>query len=197
MPSKAKPKTKCKPKGTPRKSVFLRSFSVCGRVDHAARAAKIDRSLHYQWLEKDADYPALFAKAKAQAIQALEDEAVLRSTEGVFEPCTFKGHFVYHFKEVQVPVIDEKTGKPRVDPKTKKPMFETREVEDLTRPYGMFKKSDRLLEFMLKAWKPEVYRDRVEHSGKVTEEWKFSGSIEELMGVWKRFDDQEKQAAGE
>ena len=49
-------------------------------------------------MEDDPAYPALFAEAKARAVTAWEDEAVRRATEGVFEPNTYQGEFVYPVK---------------------------------------------------------------------------------------------------
>ena len=50
----------------------------------------------------------------------------------------------------------------------------------------MWKKSDRLLEFLLKGAKPEVYGDRVKDSGKgVQQEFKFKGSMEELLAIYR------------
>jgi len=120
-------------------------------------------------MENDTDYPALFAAAKAQAVQAWEDEAVSRAVDGVFEPNTFKGQFVY-------PVTQRK------DPKTGK----TRSVKGKV-PLGVWKKSDRLLEFLLRGAKPETYRQTsFELKGEVKTEYKFDGSITELADLYRR-----------
>ena len=155
-----------------KQSVFLAALSICGQVKQAAILAEIDRGSHYYWMDHDPAYPALFADAKIQAIQDWEDEAVERATVGVFEPTTYRGAFVF-------PVIGYEK-----DPETKKP-DPNRPIFGKA-PYGMWKKSDRLLEFLLKGAKPEVYGDRVKDSGKgVQQEFKFKGSMEELLAIYR------------
>jgi hypothetical protein len=97
------------------------------------------------------------------AIDAWQDEAVERAITGVFEPTIYKGAFVY-------PVIGSEK-----DPETKEPDL-NKPIHSKT-PYGIWKKSDRLLEFLLKGAMPEVYRDRrnVEGSDTVKQEYKFAG----------------------
>lgn len=105
----------------------------------------MDRSNHYDWLRDDPAYPALFAAAHAQAADALESEAVLRATVGVYEPNTYQGEFVYD----SVDIVDEEgevVGQKRGG-----------------KPLGVWKKSDGLLMFVLRGFKPEKYRDQVKH----------------------------------
>lgn len=148
-----------KRKGTSRQSAFLAAFSVSGRVAHAAKASRQERDLHYRWMKDDPAYPALFAEAKARAVTAWEDEAVRRATEGVFEPNTYQGEFVYPVKGYEV---DPETGKFRENCLGNRiPIYGKK-------PLGMMKLSDRLLEFLLRGNKQETYRDRgtVELTGK-------------------------------
>ena len=131
-----------KRRGVSRQSAFLAAFALCGRISKAADAAGHERDLHYRWLKDDPDYPALFAEAKARAVDAFEDEAKRRAVEGVFEPTTHQGAFVY-------PVIGyRRDAKGRFDP--------TKPIHSKT-PYGVMKLSDRLLEFLLRGAKPETY----------------------------------------
>lgn len=102
--------------------------------------------MHYRWMKEDPAYPALFAEAKAKAIQSWEDEAITRANEGVFEPFQYQGQFVFPIKGYEK---DPETGLPDKH----KPIFGKV-------PYGVMKKSDRLLEFLLRGGKPDVYRDR-------------------------------------
>jgi hypothetical protein len=80
-----------KKRGIPKQAPFLAAFCTCARIDKAAKAAKIDRSLHYRWLKEDADYPAAFRVASDHAAQTLEDEATRRANEGVLEPKFYQG----------------------------------------------------------------------------------------------------------
>jgi hypothetical protein len=165
-------------KNPDKQSVFLSALSNCGQVKDAAIAAQINRGSHYYWMDHDPAYPALFAKAKLMAIDALEDEAVERAIVGVFEPTTYKGAFVY-------PVIGYEKDPETKDPETKEP--DLNKPIHSKAPYGIWKKSDRLLEFLLKGAKPEVYGDRgrVEVSGTVKQEHKFKGSMVELLAIYR------------
>jgi hypothetical protein len=139
-----KPTAKRK-RGTSRQSAFLAAFSITGRVAHAAKACKIEREMHYRWIKEDPAYPALFADAKAKAVQCWEDEAVRRANDGVFEPNTYKGDFVYPITGYR---LNEETGKPDYN----LPIYGKK-------PLGVMKSSDRLLEFLLRGAKPETYRE--------------------------------------
>lgn len=75
----------------PKKAAFLAAFAKCGNVSGAARAAKIDRTMHYDWLSDDPDYSKAFADAKAEACDWLEEEARTRAEKGWLEPVFYKG----------------------------------------------------------------------------------------------------------
>ena len=155
-----------------KQAAFLAAFSIAGRVKGAAIAAKIDRTSHYYWTKNDPAYPALFAEAKLKAIDAWQDEMVERAMIGVFEPTTYKGAFVY-------PVIGYEKDPETTKPDANRPIFSQT-------PYGIWRKSDRLLEFLLKGAKPEVYGDRVEHRGKVAQQQlKVEGTMEELLAIYR------------
>lgn len=64
---------------------FLNAFAECGNVSQAAKAAKIPRMSHYQWIHDD-EYKAAFDDAKQEANDSLEAEARRRAVEGVDEP---------------------------------------------------------------------------------------------------------------
>ena len=116
-----------------RRAPFLAALAILGRISEAATAAGISRQSHDRWLKDDPTYPALFKEAKAKAIDAWEEEVIQRAVEGVFVPNTYKGEFVY-------PVIGF-----HEDPETKKP-DPNHPIYGKT-PNGIWKKSDRLLEF--------------------------------------------------
>lgn len=72
---------------------FLAAYRLTASVTEAAKAAKIDRTLHYRWLKNEA-YAAAFAEAEREAAETLEDEAVRRATAGVLEPVFYQGRKV-------------------------------------------------------------------------------------------------------
>jgi hypothetical protein len=124
-----------------KQKAFLAAYAATASITAAARAARIDRTSHYLWLQDSKGYPEAFAAAGEQAAQTLEDEAVRRANEGVFEPNVFKGQFTYG------------------------PEAFTKDAEGRTtlkrgaKPLGIWKYSDTLLQFLLKGLRPEKYRD--------------------------------------
>jgi hypothetical protein len=74
---------------------FLEAFEVSCSIQKAARWANIHRQTHYDWMRKDATYPARFAEARERATQTLQDEAVRRAVEGVRRPVLYRGKQVY------------------------------------------------------------------------------------------------------
>jgi len=130
-----------KRRGVPKPGAFLAAFRLTASVTKAAKAAKLDRSLHYRWLKEDPAYAPAFAEAAAEAAQLLEDEAVRRAYEGVEEPLVYKGEFTYPWRQK----VNKETG----------------EVTNVrgNKPLTINTKSDGLLMFLLKGFKPEKYRD--------------------------------------
>lgn len=125
---------------TPKKRAFLQAYVLCGQIVASARAATINEHTHYEWLENDPEYPALFAAAKAEFTHLLESEAIRRAYTGVDEPVVHKGQFQY-------PDLKE-DGTP-----------------DLSRPLCVRKFSDVLMIFLLKGALPDKYKERNEHTG--------------------------------
>lgn len=109
---------------TPKQVAFLTAYRESGSVSRAAKAAKITRRTHYDWLEHE-PYRSEFLKAREAAAELLLDEAIDRAVDG----------------------------------------------------------SDRLLEFLLKGFKPEIFnRQRVEISP--------SGPGLAGMAIWQWSDEQ-------
>lgn len=156
-----------------RAQVFLKAYRKTGSITAAAEAAKIDRSMHYRRYKADPKYRKAFDDAKEEAIGVLEDAALRRAVEGEEEPVIWQG-MLCTWK-------DEKTGQSHV----------------LT----VNKKSDSLLQFLLRGAKPEKYRERhqvnVKGDLKVT---KFKGDMQDLLNLYRNLtqgepdDDEEKES---
>lgn len=153
------------PKGrelTGPQSAFLEAFARMGCVSYACEAAGIGRTCYYRWREESEAFRAAAEIAKEQAIDALEREARRRALDGVRR---------LKFDRGQVVMIPCEPGDPDgqkvadADPDRGTP-------EQWAKPYVEHEYSDRLLEFILKAARPEKYRERVETkvSGKVEHE---------------------------
>lgn len=74
-----------------KQAAFLHAFIITGgQVVSAARAAKIARCTHYDWLASE-KYAEAFKRARDQAGDVLESEAIRRAHEGTDEPVYFRG----------------------------------------------------------------------------------------------------------
>jgi hypothetical protein len=126
----------------PQTLAFLAALRVCPSITKAAKAAGITREAHYRRLERDPDYKPAFEQAYREGIDSLEDEAVRRAT-GMQRPVLYHGQPVF-------------TREDPNDPESK--LVPVMDVEY----------SDTLLLALLKAKKPELYKERVEQeiSGK-------------------------------
>lgn len=140
-----------------RQRAFLAAYRSTASITRAAEAAKIDRGQHYDWMA-EAAYAALFAEAQKTAAQALEDEAVRRAHEGIEEPLVYQGEFTYP----QVPDDDEE-GNQKRDEDGK--LLWKKDSKPLT----IRKYSDGLLQFLLRGFNSDKYRDKgsVELSGSI------------------------------
>lgn len=137
---KPAPKQVAPPLLTPLQKAFIAAYRVRGSILEAAKAAEMDRVLHYRWLHVSPHYAEKFSEAKEAVAELLEDEAIRRAYEGWDEPVKYQGEFTYPEE---------------LDPETK----EIRRVPGAP-PLAIRKYSDTLLQFLLKAMKPEKYRER-------------------------------------
>lgn len=124
-----------------RQHIFLKIYAECGNLTVAAVGAQIDVRAHYKWLE-DEEYRTAFDTARNTALDLLEAEARRRAIEGDEEPAVYQGGLCYE----------------RLANGRKKQIVYKR-------------KSDNLLMFLLKAGRPEQYRDtwkgEIKHSGAI------------------------------
>jgi hypothetical protein len=144
-----------------RRKAFLEAYPKRGTITAAAEAAGIHRSQHHRWL-KDPKYAAAFDEAEETAIEILESEARRRAVHGHQEPVIYQGSLCW------TPVLDERGQPvPLMDPKGHQLADRNGMPQFLMRPLTVARVSDTLLIFLLKAKRPQVYRDNavVEHTG--------------------------------
>ena len=115
-----------------RKAAFLNAFAKGGNVSAAARAAEVNRSTPYGWRDEDPDFAAAWDVAEQESIDRLELEARRRAEKGIEDYVVSQGKLVY--------IDDPKTGE---------------RVPLVRRVY-----SDTLMVLLLKAHRPEKYKDR-------------------------------------
>ena len=135
-----------------KQAAFLAAYAGCGIVGPAARAARVARRSHYDWMA-DPEYQAAFKSAKEEAVEALEMEARTRAMVGVAEPVIYQGQLCFDYAR------DAKTGAVLLNDDGKPIVSE--------QPLVIWRRSDNLCMFLLKAARPERYRDNatVEHTG--------------------------------
>ena len=125
-----------------RQQIFLKVYAECGNLTQAARGAQVDVSVHYKWLDEE-EYREGFNRAHDTALDLLAAEARHRAVEGDEEPAVYQGSLCYE----RLP-----------NGKKKQIVFK--------------RKSDNLLMFLLKAGRPELYRDtwkgEIKHSGAIS-----------------------------
>lgn len=138
----AKP-TKPAPKKEPRKRSapdwaprFLAALAETGNVTAAARAAGVNRDTFYQRRDADEDFARAAAQSLETATDALELEARRRAHDGCPRVKFHKGEPL---------AVPGPGGEPV--------------------PYVEHEYSDTLLIFLLKAHRPEKYRDRLDLTG--------------------------------
>ncbi len=130
-----------------KRGAFLAAYRISASIKHAAKVAGIDRRTHYDWLRTDAAYHVRFREAQQEAAGAIEDEAIRRAMEGVYEPNVFQGRFVYPQEEYVA--VEAHGREPEVRAWRNKPG---------ARPLGLYRKSDTLMMFLLRGFLPEKYK---------------------------------------
>jgi hypothetical protein len=110
---------------------FLAAYAKCGNITRAAALAKVARSRHYEWMD-DPDYAAAFGAAGEEACDLLESEARRRAVDGIEEPVVYQGEL-----SVKLDTLGRRT----------------------IHPLTIRRYSDVLLIFLLKAQRPDKYRD--------------------------------------
>lgn len=119
---------------------FLAAFAETGNITHACKLANVGRSTVYERRDSDAGFRDLMAEAAQDAADALELEARRRALFGVEEP-----------------VVGRVGGRDGDDEWLLDPTDPEGERRLVIRRY-----SDSLLMFLLKANRPEKYRERHE-----------------------------------
>ena len=148
---------------SPRTLAFLAAIRAFPSITRAAASAGVTRWAHYRRLEREPEYRAAFDTAYQVGINALEDEAIERAQAGVAK------YVLYHGKPIMVPANPLK-------PRGKK-------VPLLDREY-----SDSLMLALLKAKKPDEYKERIDHTVK---KYEWEGTLAEGMALFREMTMQE------
>jgi hypothetical protein len=65
-----------------KKEAFLAAYAECGVINTACKAVGISRTMHYNWMIEDPEYPKRFQHANDDALDALETVARNRAIAG-------------------------------------------------------------------------------------------------------------------
>jgi hypothetical protein len=127
------------------RDAFLAELALRGNISDAARAAGVSRRTPYEWRDADPDFAAAWQEALETAIDAMEREAHRRAFEGTSKP------IIGRVGKDEDGILTDSAGE-----------------EIYIREY-----SDSLATLLLKAHRPEKYRERtdVQHSGAVQIEY--------------------------
>jgi hypothetical protein len=154
-----KPAKTCTPRAKPKpgdlqRRAFLAAYAVSGNLSRAAKAAKVARRSHYDWMT-DPAYAAAFEDAREQAGEALEEEARRRAVTGTLKPVIYQGSLCREEVAERTESIDPETGEVTVKTEYKK----------IGKPLAIREYSDTLLIFLMKGAMPNKYRDNVQVTG--------------------------------
>lgn len=123
-----------------RKRSFVQALSMTGVLSSACSAAGVSRSTYRRWRDDDGDFSDAVEEAFAAAADAIELETRRRAMDGHEEPVVHMGHQTYRLNADGTLMLDD-------------------DFEPI--PFVVHRKSDRLLEIMLKAKKPQ-FRDKAD-----------------------------------
>ena len=148
---------------------FLEALRRTGVVVRAADAAGVSTSLAYARRKTDADFSAAWDNAMEDAIDVLESEARRRALDGIEEPVVYQGQLtpVYERDEHGQIVMEAyetgevKDGKPVMGHRPKQLVIDGK-PQWLT----INKKSDALLQFLLKGLRKKYGTETTELTGK-------------------------------
>jgi len=133
-----------------RRRAFLGALAQTGVITQAAKIAGVSRKATQDW-RKEPEFAQAFAQAMEEAADRIEREAIRRAVEGVDEPVIHKGEptLLYELDERGNVVMEVVDGTPR--PKLL--------LDENGRPRMLTTKvySDRLLELLLRGFKPARY----------------------------------------
>jgi hypothetical protein len=134
------------------KLAFLAAYRTLGTVLTAARAAGTARTSHYEWLRDDPEYAAAFEQANEDFIESLEASVIESATRGIEEPVIYQGALCHTaVRNAAGELVYDAQGNPVLLPLT------------------IRKRSDVAAFFLLKAKRPNVYREHqtIEHTGAI------------------------------
>lgn len=125
------------------REAFLMELAVRGNISDSAKAAGVSRRVVYEWRAADPEFAALWDEALDTAIDAMEREAHRRAFEGTRKPV------IGRIGKDEDGIVTDRAGN----------------------ELYLLEYSDSLATLLLKAHRPEKYRERqqIEHTGEIAQ----------------------------
>lgn len=143
--------------------VFLDALSAGATIGEAATEAGVDRTTVYHWKERDAEFAKAWDDSLEEGTERLEREALRRAMVGIEEPVIYQGQLtpVWETNPDGTPrlVEVEEIGDSGVPVKVRKPV-QARNPDGSPKYLTVNRPSDTLMIFLLKARRPNTYRER-------------------------------------
>lgn len=153
------------------KLVFCAALAEGATIGEAAAEAGVHRKTVYRWHMDDQEFAAAWDDGLEAGTEVLEAEARRRAVHGVEEPVIYQGQMqpLWELNADGTPkMIDvDEPNEQGVMVKVRKPV-QARDGKGNPKFLTIRKPSDTLMIFMLKARRPDTYRERAtfEHTGK-------------------------------
>lgn len=135
------------------KPLFLEALRNIPVIRHACEAAGINRSTAWRARETDEEFAQAWDEAMEDGVDRAEREALKRAVDGWDEPVIDKGRLAYAYRRV----VNEETGTESYEP--------VLDANGQPVPLTVKKRSDQLLQFVLKGRRRSVYGDKQEITG--------------------------------
>jgi len=143
--------------------VFLSAMSDGATIGEAATEAGVNRATVYRWKESDAEFALAWDDALEEGTERLEREALRRAMVGVEEPVIYQGQLtpVWETNPDGTPKLIEveEIGEGGAPVKVRKPV-QARNPDGSLKYLTVNRPSDTLMIFLLKARRPNTYRER-------------------------------------
>lgn len=157
-------------KATPEKEVnelamlvFLSAVSEGATIGEAAHEAGVNRKTVYRWKESDAEFAEAWDESLEEGTELLEREAVRRAVHGVEEPVIYQGQLtpIYeHNPDGTLKMVETRERNAKGRMVTVYKPVQAVDEQGNPRFLTVRKPSDTLMIFMLKARRPNKYRER-------------------------------------
>ena len=145
------------------KAMFLAQLADAGMVTESAQAAGVDRKTVYNWRKTDKEFAQAWDDALVAGTEILEREATRRAVDGVEEPVIYQGQPTPLYErnpdgstKFRIVMVDDGQGG-KIQRQEPVPLLDE---HGNPRFLTIRKPSDTLMIFLLKARRPDKYRER-------------------------------------